>query len=121
MRSNPPRITALPLPALEQLAAAYGDRGMAHRSRTYTNLCDEAVAHIFAFHGGQEFDPQSGYHNLAEAGAALIQLLMNVYKEVESKDDRPTPVRVNPDEVVEGLGISRPTRVLTFPAAPDTP
>lgn len=108
MRSTPPRITALPLAAVAQIAKAYGDRGLATRSRSYSTLCDEAIAHILAFHNGpEEFDRESKQHHLAEAGAAIVQLLNHVFAET-GEDDRPTPVKVNPDEVARELNLRKP-------------
>jgi hypothetical protein len=119
MRSSPPRITSIPLVALEQIAVAYGDRGTAQLRRSYATLCDEAIAHLFSFHGGREFDSESGLHHLAEAGAVIVQLLNAVYVE-SGEDDRPTPVRVNPEEVANELGISkRVVPVLSSPSEPD--
>lgn len=107
MRRAPPRITRLPLAALEPIAAAFVDRGIVAQRRSFSTLCDEAVAHLLAFHGGAEFDHESGQHHLAEAGAAIIQLLNFVYTET-GEDDRPNPVRVDREEVARELSLSAP-------------
>lgn len=118
MRNTPPRITSLPLGVLTQVSLAYGNRGIAQQRRSYSTLCDEVMAHTLAFHGGQEFDPESGHHHLAEAAAAAMSLLNLVFAET-GEDDRPTPVRVDPEEVAKGLNLVRQPPTLIWPRGPE--
>jgi len=94
------RFSLVPVEALTAIAGVftYGAKKYSEdnwrNGMSWRRMLDPLKRHIAAWEGGEDLDPESGYHHLAHAGCCLMMLLTycllpNFYREHDDRWKRP--------------------------------